>query len=72
MSEARELSEQDKRLNQMWDWGHNCKIAGFTEAEATYTLNYNMQRRYSSHLRDRFWEGYNAPKTRDRCVRIDI
>lgn len=59
------------RMLQLWDWGHNCKVLGFS-FEKTDAVFAGYQSAYTATECDRFWEGYNAPRSRSLLVPIYI
>lgn len=68
---TRRITAQNWRLNQLWDWGHNCKILGQTK-EQVQEIEEAMRSEYSAEEWARFWEGYNAPPTRSAVVVIKL
>lgn len=68
---VRTPTEQQRRMTQLWDWGHNCKVMGMTKHGALGIADaFNFDHILSSEEYDRFWEGYYAPKSRTTLVPI--
>jgi hypothetical protein len=65
------LLERNWRMSQMWDWGHNCKIMGHTQEQAQQVVD-SFEMRHTREEWDRFWEGYNAPRSRATLVSIKV
>ena len=71
VKERLSVMENAWRLGQMWDWGHNCKVLSYQES-AVQTVVDSYRDNYSREEWDRFWEGFNAPRSRGLLVSIKI
>lgn len=65
------LLERNWRLGQFWDWGHNCKVHNYPQETAQMVAD-TWRENGTQEEWDRFWEGYNAPKSRATLVSIKV